>query len=104
MFSAGYWASCFGAIILVEHLLFRKNTFANYDLSAWNSPRRLPPGIAALVACICSFGLVVPGMNQVWFVGPLGKHAGDIGFEVAFAATAVLYPPLRWIERRWAGR
>ncbi|EIN08700.1 cytosine-purine permease [Punctularia strigosozonata HHB-11173 SS5] len=100
----GYWSSCFAAVVLVEHLVFRKNDFANYDLTAWNAPRRLPLGIAALGASVLSFALVVPCMNQVWFVGPLGKTAGDVGFEVAFGATAVLYPLLRWIERRFTGR
>lgn len=114
----GYWASSFVAVILVEHLFFRKNSFADasvptssssttfaraeagYDFTAWNDPHRLPPGMAALGAAILSMGLVVPSMEQVWFTGPIGHKTGDIGFEVAFALTAVLYVPLRWLERR----
>lgn len=37
-------------------------------------------------------------MNQVWFKGPIGVKAGDIGFEVAFPLAAILYYPLRRLE------
>jgi hypothetical protein len=70
----------------------------------WASPRLLPPGAAAVAAGVLSFALVVPGMDQVWFEGPIGKRSGDIGFEVAFVLAGVLYVPLRWVERQWAGR
>lgn len=94
----GYWASSFGAIILVEHFLFHRGDFASYDLQIWNNPRHLPMGIAALGAGIGSVALIVPSINQVWFVGPIGKVTGDIGFEVAFFLSGVLYVPFRWIE------
>ena len=96
----GYWASAYGAIILVEHFLFRRNDFTSYDLQTWNIPRRLPTGIAALTAGIASVGLIVPCMDQVWFVGPIAKTTGDIGFEVAFCTSGILYVPFRWIEIR----
>ncbi|EPQ53521.1 NCS cytosine-purine permease [Gloeophyllum trabeum ATCC 11539] len=96
----GYWASAFGAIILLEHFLFRRGSFPAYDLRQWNTPRQLPLGVAALAAGIMSFGLVIPCMNQVWFVGPIAEKTGDIGFEVAFAVTGLLYIPFRWIELR----
>lgn len=46
--------------------MFRKGNFANYDLDGWNDPKRLPLGIAGLVA-FC-FGVVVwvMGMVQTW--------------------------------------
>ncbi|KNZ73582.1 Purine-cytosine permease FCY2 [Termitomyces sp. J132] len=97
----GYWASIFVAIILVEHLLFRKNNPNNYDVEHWNIPQRLPSGIAAIASAVMSFGLiVVPGMDQVWFVGPLAKTTGDIGFEAAFALSVILYIPFRALEIR----
>jgi len=99
-----YWAGAFSAIILVEHFVFRHNDPALYDLQQWNSPRMLPSGIAALAAGLASFGVVVPCIDQVWFVGPVARITGDIGFEVAFAASAVLYFPFRllevWIRQR----
>jgi purine-cytosine permease-like protein len=145
----GYWASAFGAVVIVEHLYFRRNRFietmssgtspavphvdseanrrespstdpdveANpnlravpapapaYDLTVWNTPSKLPPGIAALLASVLAFGLVIPSMDQVWFVGPFAQRiGGDIGFEMAFAATAVFYVPLRYFERRFFKR
>jgi len=72
-------------------------------MKAWNIPHRLPSGLAALAAGIASFGVVIPSMDQVWFVGPIAHSTGDIGFEVAFAASAVLYVPFRWLEIRWRG-
>ncbi|KIP10745.1 hypothetical protein PHLGIDRAFT_100554 [Phlebiopsis gigantea 11061_1 CR5-6] len=97
----GYWASAYGAVILMEHLVVRRNRFAAYDLRAWNAPRALPPGLAALGACVLACGIVVPAMDQVWFVGPIARHTGDIGFELAFAATALCYVPLRRLELRF---
>ena len=97
-----YWGSAYGAIVLVEHVLFRRNAAA-YNIEDWNNPRRLPSGIAALGAGACSFGLVVSCMDQVWFVGPIAKSTGDIGFEVAFALSAILYVPFRTLELRIRG-
>ena len=89
--------------ICVEHLYFRKGDFTQYDIKYWNVPSRLPLGAAALGACALSFTLVIPSMSQVWYTGPIARTTGDIGFEVAFAATALLYIPLRHLEKRWRG-
>ena len=94
----GYWCSAFIGVILVEHFVFRKGDFSAYDLRCWNDPKRLPLGVAAVGACLLSCGLIVPSMDQVWFVGPFAKHTGDIGFELALAASTVFYAPLRAIE------
>lgn len=99
----GYWASAYAAIILIEHLLFRKNNPANYDEKLWNMPKRLPTGLAAVGAGLCSVALIVPSIDQVWFVGPFAKTAGDIGFEVAFGVSAVMYIPFRYLEIRIRG-
>ncbi|CAE6471790.1 unnamed protein product [Rhizoctonia solani] len=71
----GYWSSTFIAVITVEHVVFRKNDWSTYDISHWNAPRRLPPGIAALGA--------------LWFTGPIAKTTGDIGFEVGGRRQAI---------------
>ena len=96
----GYWASAYGAVILVEHFLFRGHDFVLYDLRDWNQRKRLPTGIPALVAGFASIGLIVPCMDQVWFIGSIAKTTGDIGFEVAFFVSGILYVPLRWLEIR----
>jgi len=120
----GYWGACFVAVILTEHIVFRQGllspiptthdqedrtdnphpSFTGYDLRLWNKPRELPPGIAAILASVLSFGLVIPCMSQVWFVGPIAKTTGDIGFEVAWAVTTICYVPLRYLEIRMTGR
>lgn len=96
----GYWASAFIAVILVEHFVFRRNDHGMYDVSCWNKPSALPWGWPAICASVGSFGLVVPCMEQIWFVGPIAKTTGDIGFEVAFAVTVLLYLPLRTADIR----
>ncbi|KAK4251037.1 permease for cytosine/purines, uracil, thiamine, allantoin-domain-containing protein [Corynascus novoguineensis] len=100
----GYWSSAFLAIVLAEHFVFRKGDCAAYDADAWNNAARLPWGAAALAAGVLSFGLVVPSMAQVWWTGPIAETTGDIGFELAFVVSGVLYLPLRWLEIRWTGR
>ena len=97
----GYWASAFGAVVLLEHLVIRKGKFSSYDLRYWNNARYLPTGLAAIGACVLACGLVVPSIDQVWFVGPIAEKTGDIGFELAFAATAVFYLPLRYLELKF---
>ncbi|KAF5392918.1 hypothetical protein D9757_001063 [Collybiopsis confluens] len=112
----GYWCSAFIAVVLFEHLIFRKRqktaetassaesspstSFDSYRIESWNVPRLLPSGIAAIAAGVASFGLVVPCMSQIWFTGPIAEKTGDIGFEMAFVVTAVLYVPFRALEIR----
>ncbi|KAH8984952.1 NCS cytosine-purine permease [Lactarius akahatsu] len=99
----GYWAGPWAAAVLVEHLYFRKGDFALYDLQSWNVPSKLPLGAAALTASALSFALVIPSMDQVWYEGPIARTTGDIGIETAMAVTALLYIPLRHLEKRWKG-
>jgi len=93
----------FGAVVLLEHFVFRRNDFSAYDYTAWNTPGKLPTGFAALVACLVAVGVIVPAMEQVWWTGPIGRKTGDIGFELAFVVTALVYPVARRIELRVRG-
>ena len=94
----GYWAGAYIGIILVEHFIFRRNDFEQYDVHNWDKARLLPSGVASLGAGIASFSLVVPCMAQVWYTGPIAKFTGDIGFEVAFVLGSILYIPFRALE------
>lgn len=102
----GYWSAVFTGVVVAEHVVFRGRSFTTYikDETAWDDAKKLPPGFAAIVASVLCFGLIIPGMSQVWYVGPIAKTTGDIGFEVALVLSALLYVPLRWLERRVYGR
>ncbi|KAI1309636.1 permease for cytosine/purines, uracil, thiamine, allantoin-domain-containing protein [Xylaria venustula] len=99
-----YWSAAFVAVLITEHVIFRKGQYDSYDHNAWNSASLLPWGAAALTASVLSFALVIPSVAQAWFTGPIAKITGDIGFELAFAATAVLYIPLRTLEKKYCRR
>ncbi|KAJ7486077.1 cytosine-purine permease [Mycena galericulata] len=76
-----------------------------YNLEAWDTPSRLPLGIAGVLAgCFGVAGAVV-GMAEVWYIGPIGAKAGaefgaDLGFELAATFSAITFPLLRWLEIR----
>ncbi|KAI1199118.1 NCS1 nucleoside transporter [Nemania serpens] len=99
-----YWSAAFVAVVVVEHVVFRRGRYDTYGHDAWDSASRLPWGAAALTAAVLSFALVVPSVAQVWFTGPIAKTTGDIGFELAFVVTAILYLPLRALEKRLCKR
>ncbi|KAJ8509482.1 hypothetical protein ONZ45_g8353 [Pleurotus djamor] len=99
----GYWAAPFVAIILTEHVVFRRAKFENYDISAWDKPHRLPAGIAALIAGAIATTMAVLSMNQAWYTGPIAHFTGDIGLEIGFGTALLLYPPLRMLEIRFWG-
>lgn len=99
----GYWAGCFDAVLIVELVGFRRLDYTTYEHAIWNVGRRLPPGVAALGASLVSLALVVPGMAEPWYTGPIAKTTGDIGFEMAFVVTAIFYMPFRWLEIKLTG-
>jgi len=102
MLVIAYWLAIYEGVSLTEHFVFKKGVLG-YTPEDYMTPSRLPPGFAAIGAfCFGVFGAVM-GMSQVWFIGPIGKHiggpyGGDIGFELAFAFTAISYLVLRKIE------
>ena len=98
-----YWSASFVAIMMTEFIWFRKSDYSTYDPRIWNVGSKLPWGVAAITAGICSFGMVVPSMAEVWYTGPIAKTTGDIGFECAFVLSLVLYVPFRTLEIRLQG-
>ncbi|KAJ0305389.1 hypothetical protein Brms1b_010845 [Colletotrichum noveboracense] len=100
----GYWSAAFLSVVLVEHFCFRKTDCERYETEAWDDARKLPVGAAALGSCVLCFALVVPCMAQVWWTGPIAEVTGDIGFELAFVVSGLLYVPFRTLERRVSGR
>ncbi|GJC86127.1 purine-cytosine permease fcyB [Colletotrichum liriopes] len=100
----GYWSASFVGIVVTEHFIFRRANHTSYEAAIWEEPSKLPWGVAAIGAAALSFALVVPCISQVWFTGPIAVSTGDIGFEVAFVLSALLYLPLRYAERHFVGR
>ena len=103
----GYWNTAFFVILCAEHYIFRGADYANYDLEAWNTPSRMPVGIGGGLAFAAGVVGFVLGMSETWYVGVLAKmigdSGGDIGNELAFAFTLIVYLPARWLEYKFSG-
>ncbi|TGJ85745.1 hypothetical protein E0Z10_g2981 [Xylaria hypoxylon] len=98
----GYWSTSYFVVLFIEHYVFRKGSFENYDLDAWNDPTRLPLGLAAFAAFLVGVGGSVLGMVETWYVGPVGKligsNGGDVANELTLIATLITYLPARYLE------
>ncbi|KAG1868499.1 cytosine-purine permease [Suillus subluteus] len=81
----GYWSSAFSAIVLTEHVLFRRASFSEdqYPITTWDSYTLLPSGIPAVVA-----------FDQL-----RGKGSGDVGVFVGFVVGAITYALARSFEK-----
>ncbi|KAH7920122.1 hypothetical protein BV22DRAFT_1133321 [Leucogyrophana mollusca] len=100
----GYWVAVFVAIVLVEHILFRRASFteAAYPVTSWATPSLLPSGIPAMLAFLCGCGALVPFMSQAFYVGPIAHMGtGDIGIYVGFVVAGIVYAVLRGTEKWW---
>jgi purine-cytosine permease-like protein len=105
----GYWNTSFFVILSTEHYLFRGGWrgYQGYDLEAWNTPSRMPVGFAGGLAFAAGIAGCVVGMSETWYVGKLAamigdpeSGGGDIGNELAFLFTLVVFVPARWLEYR----
>lgn len=103
----GYWTVSYTFILLIEDKWFRRTE--GYELNYWDVPGKLPWGLAAVLSLLIGYlagGL--PGMAQVWYVGPIaakfGPFGGDVGIFLSAVFTIVTYPPMRWYERKMTGR
>lgn len=109
----GYWNTSFFVILACEHYLFRggwSGRYEGYDLEAWNTPALMPVGWAGGLAFAAGIAGCVVGMSETWYVGALARkigdpaYGGDIGNELAFLFTLVVFVPARWLEYRSVGR
>jgi purine-cytosine permease-like protein len=103
----GYWLTPFFVVIFTENLVFRKGV---YNLEDWANKKGLPLGLAACFSFACGVAMAVMGMSQSWYVGPIALKCGpapfgaDVGFELGFGTTLLLYPGLRYLELKKFGR
>lgn len=104
----GYYNTAFVTILAIEHYHFRKGNLANYDLEGWNTPSRLPIGLAALVAFLAGIAGAILGMIETYYQGiiarKIGADGGDIGNQLGLVLTFVTYWPLRTLELKYFGR
>ncbi|OJJ03566.1 hypothetical protein ASPVEDRAFT_43040 [Aspergillus versicolor CBS 583.65] len=105
----GYFVAIWLAIVLEERFIFRRGGSGNgYNWAVWDEPSKHPVGIAALIAFLVGWAGAILCMAQVWYIGPLaglvGEYGADMGNYVGFSWAALVYPPLRYIERRRFGR
>lgn len=102
----GYWIEIFICIVLEEHLIFRREI--GFDWTAWEDKKRLPVGIAALIAFLLGWMGAILGMYQAWYVGKLailvGDYGADLGVWVGCGFTLISFPPLRYLELKRFGR
>ncbi|GFF29364.1 purine-cytosine permease fcyB [Aspergillus lentulus] len=104
-----YWLSIYSGIALTDHFLFKRG-FGGYRPELYDKRDKLPLGIAASIAFGFGVAGMITGMSQSWWVGPIALHAGkapfggDVGFELGFAFSAVMYAVLRPIEIKIFGR
>lgn len=77
----GYWVSVWVAIVLEEHLIFRRKTGFNWGV--WNQKKKLPLGIAAFAAFAIGWVGAIMCMAQVWYIGPIAKQVGTYGGDVS---------------------
>ena len=64
----GYWTLSFGAILLIEHFVFRSK-LGGYDMEIWQDERRMPWGVAGTGTLLLCIGVSFLGMNQTWVSG-----------------------------------
>ncbi|KAL8725971.1 MAG: hypothetical protein Q9166_007004 [cf. Caloplaca sp. 2 TL-2023] len=106
----GYWVTIMVAIVLEEHLIFKRGyAKLGFDWTAWEDKKRLPVGIAAFIAFILGWVGAIIGMYQHWYIGPVGIKVGggfgaDIGVWLGCAFAMVVFPPLRYFELKKFGR
>lgn len=95
----GYWSISYAAVVLVEHFVFRRYTFSKYKTEFWQTPSKLPLGVAGVTAFGLSFALIVPSMDQPWHTGQFAaRGTGDIGLITGFFSAASFYLILRPLE------
>lgn len=103
----GYWTISFTFILFIEDKWFRRHE--GYNLNVWDASDKLPLGFAAVLALLVGYlAGGVPGMAQVWYVGPIaskfGPSGGDVGVFMSGVLTILVYPPARWFERKKSHR
>lgn len=99
----GYWLGPFIAVVLTEHVVFRRRWRAYAVGAAWDVPAhpRLARGYAAVWTLLSAVPLIAVCMAQGWWTGPVARSGtGDIAMIVSFAYSVPMYAAARALELR----
>jgi purine-cytosine permease-like protein len=103
----GYWLAIYSGVALTDHFVYKRGKFSSYDADLYDNKKELAIGISAIFAFCAGVAGAALGMSQVWYVGVLARKigdptfGGDIGFELAFGFSAIVYLSTRWIEMKY---
>lgn len=105
----GYWTAIYMPPVALEAIFFRRPVGPmTYPIDDWDQAKRLPIGIAAVVAGLAGIPVITAGMAEVWWTGWIARAipggAGDVAFELALATVSLVFVPVRYFERRFLGR
>ncbi|TFY57626.1 hypothetical protein EVJ58_g6912 [Rhodofomes roseus] len=91
----GYWLAPYVAVVLVEHVLYRRMRWSCYDVfEAWDDPKHpnLAPSYCSVITFVVSVGFIVVCMDKAWWVGPIARAGtGDVGMLLGFILGIVVY-------------
>ncbi|KAJ5248897.1 Permease cytosine/purine uracil thiamine allantoin [Penicillium chermesinum] len=99
----GYWTVIHITVVMEEHFIFRRRWSA-YNLEEWNNPAALPFGWASIGAFAFGFAGAALGMKVTWYSAPIASLIGkgaNIGHELTFAFSGIVFPIFRWMESRY---
>lgn len=90
----------------LTRLWYRKNLYYNFTI--WDDYDRLTHGYAAIFASLCGAAGAVVGMDQTYYVGPIGRligrDGGDLGMWLSMGFAGAVFVPLRYWELKVYGK
>ncbi|VUC21023.1 unnamed protein product [Clonostachys rosea] len=98
----GYWVILWIIMTLEEEFIFRRTRGSDWD--AWDDADYLPAGFAALASFLIGWAGAILCMSQTYYTGSIAKLVGggaDLGLPVSMSWTALVYPPLRYLELKY---
>ncbi|EPS96407.1 hypothetical protein FOMPIDRAFT_53640 [Fomitopsis schrenkii] len=100
----GYWLAPYVAVVLVEHILYRRARWCSYNVfEAWDNPKHpnLAPSYCSIVTFALSVGFIVLCMDKAWWVGPIARAGtGDVGMLLGFIFGLGVYAAVRGTSRK----
>ena len=100
----GYWLAPYVAVVLVEHVLYRRSHWSSYDVfDAWDDRKHpnLAPSYCSIITFALSVGFIVLCMDKAWWVGPIARAGtGDVGMLLGFVFSLGVHAGVRRLGGR----